>query len=125
LQGGRHAAGNAGAALSARQDAARSFAAQLRIEPFKLDVPEAALADLRQRLARTRFADEPPLEPWSTGTSLAHLRELVAHWKEGFDWRAHEARINRLRQFTVSLHGIELHFIHEPGGGINAMPLLL
>jgi len=101
------------------------LAAQLPIQSFTLHVPEAALADLRERLARTRFPDEPPLEPWSTGTSLAHVRELVNYWHSGFDWRAHEARINRLRQFTISVHGIELHFIHEPGSGINAMPLLL
>jgi microsomal epoxide hydrolase len=80
---------------------------------------------LRERLARTRYPDEPPLEPWSTGTSLSHLRELVAYWQDGFDWRAHEARINRLRQFKISLHGIELHFIHEPGRVRDAMPLLL
>jgi microsomal epoxide hydrolase len=80
---------------------------------------------LRERLARTRFPDEPPLEPWSTGTSLAHVRELVGYWLSGFDWRAHEARINRMRQFTVSVRGIELHFIHEPGRGAQSMPLLL
>jgi len=103
----------------------RSLAAELTIRSFNLHISETALADLRERLARTRFADEPPLEAWSTGTSLAHLRELVAYWRDGFDWRAHEARINRLRQFTVPVHGIELHFIHEPGSGINATPLLL
>jgi len=83
------------------------------------------VADLRERLARTRFPDEPPLEPWSTGTSLAHVRELVGYWLSGFDWRTHEARINRMRQFTVSVRGIELHFIHEPGRGAQSMPLLL
>jgi microsomal epoxide hydrolase len=80
---------------------------------------------LRERLARTRFPDEPPLEPWSTGSSLSHVRELVNYWHSGFDWRAHEARINRLRQFTVSVRGIELHFIHEPGREAQSMPLLL
>jgi microsomal epoxide hydrolase len=97
----------------------------MRPTPYRLQVDDAAIGDLRERLARTRFPDEPPLEPWSTGTSLAHMRELVAYWKEGFDWRAQEARINRLRQYTVPIRGIELHFIHEPGRSPDAMPLLL
>jgi microsomal epoxide hydrolase len=97
----------------------------VRPTPYRLQVDDAAIGDLRERLARTRFPDEPPLEPWSTGTSLAHMRELVAYWKEGFDWRAQEARINRLRQYTVPIRGIELHFIHEPGRSPDAMPLLL
>ena len=108
-----------------RQPGERAFAAELRIRPFNLEVPDAALTDLRERLARTRFPDEPPLPAWSTGTSLEYLRSLVAYWRDGFDWRAHEARLNTLRQFTTPLHGIDLHFIHEPGKGPNPMPLLL
>ena len=93
--------------------------------PYKLHVPEAQLEDLRERLARTRFPDEPPLEPWSTGTSLSFLRELVEYWRSGFDWRKQEAKLNAFRQFTVPLCGIDLHFIHEPGRGAAPMPLLL
>jgi len=93
--------------------------------PFRLNIPEAALEDLRGRLARTRLPDEPPLEPWSTGTSRAYVEQLVAYWESGFDWRAQEASLNRFRQFTVPLGGIELHFIHEPGRGPNPIPLLL
>ena len=97
----------------------------MRPNPFRLQVPDEALAELRSRLARTRFPDEPPLEPWSTGTSLAWLKELVSYWQSSFDWRAQEARINRFQQYTVSIGGIELHFIHEPGRGANPLPLLL
>jgi microsomal epoxide hydrolase len=93
--------------------------------PFELHVPDAVLAELRERLARTRWPDEPPLAPWSTGTSVEYLRELVEHWRTRFDWRAQEAKLNRFRQFIVPLAGIELHFIHEPGRGPNPMPLLL
>ncbi|MGH8697709.1 MAG: epoxide hydrolase family protein [Burkholderiales bacterium] len=93
--------------------------------PFELHVPDAALADLHERLARTRWPDEPPLAPWSTGTSVEYLRELVEYWRTGFDWRAEEAKLNRFRQFTVPLAGIELHFIHAPGRGPDPMPLLL
>jgi microsomal epoxide hydrolase len=97
----------------------------LKPKPFRLQVPDAALADLRDRLARTRFPDEPPLEPWTTGTSLAYLKELVGYWRTGFDWRAQEAKMNGLRQYKVAIGGIELHFIHEPGRGAKPMPLLL
>jgi microsomal epoxide hydrolase len=93
--------------------------------PFRLNIPDAALEDLRGRLARTRLPDEPPLEPWTTGTSRAYMEGLVAYWRSGFDWRAQEASLNRFRQFTVPLGGIELHFIHEPGRGPNPIPLLL
>ncbi len=93
--------------------------------PFRVQVPADAIADLRGRLARVRWPDEPPLEPWSTGTSLAYLKELVEYWRTGFDWRKQEAELNAFRQFTVPLGGIELHFIHEEGSGPDPMPLLL
>ena len=96
-----------------------------RPRPFRLEVPAPALADLRERLARTRFPDEPPLAPWSTGTSLAYLKELLCYWQAGFDWRAQEARINRWPQYKVAMRGIDLHFIHAPGKGEKPTPLLL
>jgi microsomal epoxide hydrolase len=83
------------------------------------------LADLKDRLARTRWPDEPPLEPWSTGTSVSYLKELVEYWREGFDWRAQEGKLNAFRQFKVPLSNIDLHYIQEEGKGPNAMPLLL
>ena len=92
---------------------------------FRLHIPDAALADLKERLARTRWPEEPPSEPWSTGTALVYLKELIHYWQTSFDWRAQEARINRFRQFSVPIRGIELHFIHEPGRGADHMPLLL
>jgi microsomal epoxide hydrolase len=95
------------------------------VRPFRLAVPDSVLDDLRQRLARTRLPDEPPLEPWSTGTSVAYLNRLLDYWREGFDWRAQEARLNAFRQFTVPLAGIDVHFIHEQGKGPKPMPLLL
>jgi microsomal epoxide hydrolase len=93
--------------------------------PFTLRVPDEVLADLRLRLERVRWPDEPPLEPWSTGTSVAYLKGLVDYWRTGFDWRAQEARLNAFPQFKVPLGGIDLHFIHEQGKGPAPMPLLL
>ncbi|HUD32767.1 MAG TPA: epoxide hydrolase N-terminal domain-containing protein, partial [Variovorax sp.] len=62
--------------------------------PFQARVPDAAIDDLRTRLALTRFPDQPPGDPWATGTDLAWMRELVDHWRTRFDWRVHEARLN-------------------------------
>jgi len=95
------------------------------LTPFELRVPGEALDDLRARLARVRFPDEPPRAPWSTGTSVAYMEELVEYWRDRFDWRAQEARLNALRQYTVPIAGIELHFICEEGKGPDPMPLLI
>jgi microsomal epoxide hydrolase len=93
--------------------------------PFVLHVPDSQLADLKERLARTRWPDEPPLEAWSTGTSLAYLKGLVEYWRAGFDWRAAEARLNAFPQFSARVKGIDLHFIHAQGRRPGAKPLLL
>ena len=93
--------------------------------PFRLDVPEAVLDDLRARLDRVRWPDEAPGTGWSRGTDLAYLRRLVEHWRTGYDWREHERRFNRLSQFTVPIGGIDLHAVHEPGAGPDPLPLLL
>jgi microsomal epoxide hydrolase len=94
-------------------------------EPFTLRVPDDAIADLRQRLARTRFPDQAPGEPWAYGTDVFYLQGLVDHWREGFDWRAVEDRLNALPNCKVPLHGIDLHFLHVPGRGPAPLPLLL
>lgn len=94
-------------------------------KPFKVHIADDVLADLRERLARARFPDEPPIEPWSTGTSVDYMRELVRYWRDGFDWRAQEAKLNAFPQFTVPLAGIDVHFIHAPGKGPKPFPLLL
>ena len=96
--------------------------------PFQLNVPDTDLADLRARLARTRWPDEPgPADaaPWQTGTDRTWLQRLCTHWAGAFDWRAQEARLNAWPQYKVALHGIDLHFLHAPGRGPKPMPLLL
>ncbi len=98
---------------------------QAEPRPFTLSVPDGDIADLRERLARTRWPDEPPLAPWSTGASLAYVKGLTDYWRTGFDWRPWEAKLNGFRQFTVPIRGIDLHFIHEPGRGPNPIPLLI
>ena len=93
--------------------------------PFTLRVPDETLADLRARLDRVRWPDEAPGAGWAHGTSLTYLKELAAYWRERYDWRAHERRLNGWRQFMAPVGGIDLHFIHEPGVGPAPLPLLL
>jgi pimeloyl-ACP methyl ester carboxylesterase len=94
-------------------------------EPFRLNIPDQAITDLRERLARTRFPDQAPGEPWANGTDVRYMRELIEYWRDGFDWRAEEARLNGFPQYKVPLHGIDLHFLHVPGQGPDPCPLLL
>lgn len=94
--------------------------------PFRVEIKQEVLDDLRARLARTRWPDEPSsITPWETGTSVDYMERLAEYWQSGFDWRAWEARINALHQFKVPVRGIDLHFIHEPGRGPAPLPLLL
>lgn len=93
--------------------------------PFSLSIPEDDLEDLKGRLARTRFPDQPAGPPWSFGTDLEYLTDLIEYWQTGFDWRAEEAALNEFPQFKAPLHGIDLHFIHAEGKGPNPTPLLL
>ena len=94
-------------------------------EPFFLYIPDAAITDLRDRLGRTRFPDQAPDASWAYGTDADYLRGLVDYWRQGFDWRAQEARLNALPQHMVPLHGIDLHFLHVLGKGPAPLPLLL
>jgi pimeloyl-ACP methyl ester carboxylesterase len=94
-------------------------------QPFRLHVPDDAIADLRERLARTRFPDQTPGVTWAYGSDVAYMRELVGYWQGDFDWRAEEARLNAFPQYKVPLHGIDVHFLHVPGKGPDPMPLLL
>jgi microsomal epoxide hydrolase len=93
--------------------------------PFAIRVDDSVLADLRARLTRVRWPDEVPGGGWGYGTDLAYMKTLVAYWRDGYDWRVHEERLNRLPQFTLPLGGIELHFIHARGVGPRPLPLLL
>jgi microsomal epoxide hydrolase len=94
-------------------------------QSFTLRVPDAAIADLRERLARTRFPDQAPGEAWAYGTDVGYLQELAEYWLSTFDWRAEEARLNAFPQYKVPLAGIDLHFLHVPRKGPAPCPLLL
>src|SRR5260221_208150 len=93
--------------------------------PFTLHIPDADIADLRDRLARARFPDQAPGDAWAYGTDVAYLRGLTEYWRSDFDWRAEEAALNAFPQFRVPLDGVDLHYLHVPGVGPDPMPLLL
>jgi pimeloyl-ACP methyl ester carboxylesterase len=96
------------------------------VEPFRLHVPDSVLTDLKERLARTRLPDtEPAGRRWRYGTSLAYMRDVVTHWRDRYDWRAGEARINAFSHQKTTLGGKKIHFILERGSGDDPMPLLL
>lgn len=93
--------------------------------PFKVAVPDADLADLKARLARTRWPDAVEGAGWRYGTDLDFLKSLVTHWRDRFDWRAAEARLNAFPQFTAEVDGHRLHFLHVKGKGPRPLPLVI
>jgi pimeloyl-ACP methyl ester carboxylesterase len=92
---------------------------------FQISFPQAALEDLRTRLALTRWPDEPASDDWKFGTSPSYLRELTDYWQHNFDWRKQEERLNQLAHFHTTIDGTRLHFIHEHGRGPRPLALLL
>ncbi len=93
--------------------------------PFRIDVPEAEIADLKARLAGTRWPDEIAGSRWDYGVDLGYMKELVDYWRDGFDWRAQERALNRFPQFKTAIDGLDIHFIHVRGKGPSPKPLLL
>ena len=98
---------------------------ELTIEPFEIEIPQAALEDLHERLARTRFAAEWPGAAWTQGTPASYLQPMVERWRTEFDWRAHEARMNAHPHFRTEIDGQTVHFMHIRSPHEQATPLLL
>lgn len=95
------------------------------INPFIIRIPDSQLEDLRQRLLCTRWPDEIAADPWRYGPPLEYMKRFVAYWLDKYDWRAQEARLNRLPHFKTQVRGRELHFIHVPGKGPDPVPLVI
>src|SRR5262245_6498002 len=100
-----------------------ALAANDAIRPFRVDVPEEQLVDLRRRIAATRWPDRETDQ--SQGAQLAKLRELVEYWGTGYDWRKAEARLNALSQFVTEIDGVDIHFIHVRSRHPNALPVII
>ena len=95
------------------------------IRPFRCNVPEADLADLRRRIAATRWPTRELVKDRSQGVQLATLRELARYWTTEYDWRTCEARLNALPQFTTEIDGVDFHFIHVRSRHESALPLIM
>ncbi len=98
---------------------------EMPIVPFRVDVPQAAIDDLRSRLANTRLPDQIPGTSWEYGTERSYLEELLAYWMNEFDWRAQETRINAFDQFTTVIDDVDTHFIHQRSANPDAIPLMI
>ncbi|ULN34431.1 epoxide hydrolase family protein [Mycolicibacterium smegmatis] len=95
------------------------------IRPFRIDVPDAVLDDLKDRLARTRWPEAETVDDWSQGIPLAYTRELAEYWADGYDWRTREAALNRFDHHVTELDGLDIHFIHQRSSKPDAFPLLI
>jgi epoxide hydrolase len=95
------------------------------VTPFRIAVPDADLADLRERLRRTRWPHRETVDDWSQGVPLAYLQDLCRYWAEEYDWRATEARLNALPQFRTEIDGLGIHFVHVRSPHADALPLVM
>jgi pimeloyl-ACP methyl ester carboxylesterase len=97
----------------------------VQIQPYRIDLDPEILRDLRARLARTRFGDEPEGAGWEYGTSLSYLRQLVEYWADEFDWPAQEAVLNEFPHFQADVGGFAIHFVHQAVDQVGALPVVL
>jgi epoxide hydrolase len=95
------------------------------IRPFRIDVSEDVINDLRQRLHATRWPDRETVTDWTQGAPLAWIQDMCRYWADGYDWRAREAKLNRFDQFKTSINGLDIHFIHQRSPHDEARPLLI
>ena len=95
------------------------------IRPFRIAIPQADLDDLDHRLSHTRWPDELPDVGWTQGVPLAYLKQLTEYWHSGYDWRAQEARLNEFPQYTTTIEGQTIHFLHARSPEPDALPLII
>ena len=109
-------------AVRAEADAGAGVSA---IRPFHVHIPDEALVDLRRRIAMTRWPDRETVSDGAQGVPLEKLQSLVRYWGTGYDWRKVEARLNALPQFTTTIDGVDIHFIHVRSRQPNALPVII
>ena len=112
--------GIAGGCVSPRGEVSEPLPNDVR--PFKIEIPPSDLEDLQHRLQRVRWPDQLSDAGWDYGTELGYLQELVAYWRDGYDWRRQERILNELPQFKTEIDGRDVHFIHVPLTGAECSP---
>ena len=95
------------------------------IRPFRIDVADEVLDDLRRRLHATRWPDAEVVDDWSQGIPLAYVQDVCRYWADDYDWRAREAALNRFDQFVTEIDGLDIHFVHQRSPHPDALPLLI
>ncbi len=95
------------------------------VTPFKVSVPQRAIDDLNRRLASTRWPERETVGDWSQGVPLQKAQALVAYWRDKYDWRRFETRINAFPQYRTQIDGVGIHFIHVGSPQKNALPIIL
>jgi epoxide hydrolase len=95
------------------------------MEPFKIDIDPAELADLRRRIADTRWVRQAGGDDWDRGVPESYLRELAGHWQHRYDWSAAQDELNRLPQYLTEIDGATVHFVHSPSSAPGAVPILI
>ena len=95
------------------------------VRAFTIRIPDTVLSDLKARLATARLPEPLQGDGWTHGTDIGYLRQLVAYWRNRFDWRAQERRLNQFEQFTTTIDGLTVHFVHHRSKNPNALPLLV
>jgi len=95
------------------------------ITPFKVDIPQTQLDDLKARLANTRWPNPEPVDDWSQGAPLGAVQSLCKYWEQSYDWRRCESELNKYPQFTTEIDGLDIHFLHIRSPHENAMPMIM
>ncbi len=119
------AAASFGALVHTREGPAAAVTDEQEVRPFRVQIPEQQLVELRRRINSTRWPDRETVADRSQGAPLGALQELVGYWGSGYDWRKGEATLNALPQFKTTIDGVEVHFIHVRSRHQDAMPLLI
>jgi pimeloyl-ACP methyl ester carboxylesterase len=119
------AAIGAASLISGKAQAGADAKADAAVRPFKVAIPDSALADMRRRILDTRWADKEPVADDSQGVQRAKLEPLIQYWADGYDWRKVEARLNALPMYVTRIDGLDIQFIHVRSRHENALPMIL
>src|SRR5260370_32698986 len=95
------------------------------IRPFRVDITDAAINDLRERLARTRWPEKEPVEDWSMGIPLAYVQELAGYWAKAYEMQRVTDQLNRYEQFMTTIDGVDIHFLHARSPVERAAPCVM